>query len=232
MGIKGINNKPFIDLTTYIDLSVFDKIQPEILRGFVLARDIAQVGNLNIDPNWLHLDGTYTPLILAYEKFKKLDDYDPFKKAGQNLTTDQLATYLKFAFGGYDLYVTYHKHLLKEYFKSLDDWINQLNIFDEIDDTFIMTIDGGGITFEHHHPPVDINDIDKPSEFIHIRPNLIRPMYVRDSDTMEKYYVNARVAYWNDQDRHGGDPTYTPTYAIRIDGKFTKKFKEKIYNTN
>jgi hypothetical protein len=57
-------------------------------------------------------------------------------------------------------------------------------------------------------------------------------MYVRDSLTLEKYYVNSRVAYWNDQDRHGGDPSNTPTYAIRIDGKFTEKFKEKIYDTN
>lgn len=229
MAIKGINGKVFVDLTNLIDLSVFDKLQPEIIKGFALAREVAQIGNLNVDPEWLYLDGTFTPLILAHEKYKKLNDNDPLKIAGQNLTIDQLATYLKFAMGGYDLYVTYHRHLLDNYFPSLNSWIKNLNVFERIDDTFIMTMEAGGVTFEHHHPPVDSNDASKPSEFIHIRPNLLRPIYIRDSETLEKHYVNARVAYWNDQDRHGGDPVFTPAYAIRVDGVFTKEFRDKIY---
>jgi hypothetical protein len=130
--------------------------------------------------------------------------------------------------GGYDLYITYQKNLFEDYFPGLLNWINNLEIFQTITDAYIMTVDSGGIPFEHHHPPVDDNDISKLSEFVHIRPNLDRPFYVRDSLTRKKHYIDTRVAYWNDQDSHGGDIIFKPSYSLRIDGVFTDSFKEKI----
>lgn len=232
MGLKSINGKSYIDLSNYVDLSKFDEMQPNIFRGFALAKEFAQVGNLDILPEWLNLDSTeksYKPLIIAYEEYKQLPNDDPLIVNSSGLTIDQLATYLKFAFGGYDLYITYHIHLIEKYFSEFNQWMKNLDIFESIDNAFIMTMESGGIAFDHQHPPMYNDDTDKPSEFIYIRPNLDRPFYVRDNETLEKFYIDSRVAYWNDQDRHGGDAVLKPTYSVRIEGKFTQEFKNIIY---
>ena len=228
MAIKGIKGQPFINLTNVIDLTEFDEIQPEFFKGFALAKNLAQIGNLDIDHNWLDISGNYKPLIIAYEEFKSLPNNHELKIATKDLTKDELATFLKFAFGGYDLYTTYHKHLFEDYFPSFNKWIKKINVFETITDAFIMTMEAGGISFEHRHPPVNPNDTSILSEFIHIRPNLLKPFYVRNPKTLEKNYINSRIAYWNDQDPHGGEPIMQPAYSIRIDGKFTDDFRNKI----
>ena len=42
--IKGINNQPYIDMTSYLDMDAFDKMQPEIYKGFAEARMFAKEG--------------------------------------------------------------------------------------------------------------------------------------------------------------------------------------------
>lgn len=229
--MKLVNNKPFIDLSEYIDLKSFDQIQPKIWRGLAKAKNLAQIGNLDISPNSLDLDGSefeYLPLCSALEEFNLLNNDNPIKLYSQDLSKDELATYLKFGLGGYDLYITYQKFLFEDYFPELLMWIKNLNIFDRIDDYYIMTMEAGGISFDHRHPPIDENNHELISEFVHIRPNLDRPFYVRDTETLEKHYINTRAAYWNDQGRHGGDPVMKTTYSLRIDGKFTEEFRNKI----
>ena len=58
--------------------------------------------------------------------------------------------------------------------------------------------------------------------------NTKKPFYVWDPDTKNKVYLNARAAWWNDQDWHGGDAIKEQSYAIRIDGKFTEEFRKLI----
>ena len=75
MAIKGIQGQPFINLTNFIDLTEFDKMQSEFFKGFALAKNLAQIGNLDIDHNWLDINDNYKPLIIAYEEFKTLPKY-------------------------------------------------------------------------------------------------------------------------------------------------------------
>jgi hypothetical protein len=228
--MKGIGGQPYIDISDYVDIELFDELQPNIFKGIALAKHLAQVGNLELAMSNLDLNEyNFKPLIESYREFKELPSTHDIKINGRTFDTNQLATYLKYALGGYDLYVTYHKNLFEQYFPELLEWINQIHIFQSISDAYIMTLDAGGIAFEHHHPPVDDKDISKPSEFVHIRPNLDRPFYVRDSTNNEKYYIDTRVAYWHDQDRHGGDAVYKPSYSIRIDGVFTESFRKDIF---
>ena len=42
--IKGINNQPYIPMDSYLDMDTFDKLQPEIYRGFAEAREFAKEG--------------------------------------------------------------------------------------------------------------------------------------------------------------------------------------------
>ena len=40
----GINGKPYFDMEPYLDLDGFQKLQPEIIRGFADAREYAKEG--------------------------------------------------------------------------------------------------------------------------------------------------------------------------------------------
>ena len=40
--IRGINNQPYINMEPYLDMDAFEKMQPEIYRGFSEAREFAK----------------------------------------------------------------------------------------------------------------------------------------------------------------------------------------------
>ena len=212
------------DSTNYVDLAEFDKIHLEICYGIAKAEAHAKIGNLDISSNCLVETSDFKPLCVSFEEYNNLHRYDPLYINGQELSSNELAIYLKYAMQGYDLYTTYHRHLFNEYFPSLDNWLKSLDIFTDISDAYIMCMTAGGISFEHAHPAAE-----QQSEFIYIRPKIYRPFYVRCPHTNKKQYINTRVAYWNDQLIHGGDPIMQNTYALRVDGRFTKEFKEKIH---
>ena len=44
MAILGINNTPYYDMEPYLDMATFDRLQPEIIRGFADAREFAKEG--------------------------------------------------------------------------------------------------------------------------------------------------------------------------------------------
>ena len=250
--LKGILGNPYIDLSNYIDLNSFDNLHPEICRAFALARDKAAFGSVDVPEGFMHLkvyDNQFKPLYITYNDLLNLLDDDPLKVNGKDLQDNELTTYLKFAMGAYDLYSFYVLYDFKDgwrddtdirgtqqmadYFPSVIAWIDELvdqKVFSHIGRATFFVQEAGGISFEHRDPSVDPEYPDVPSEFIHLRPSLDRPFYVRDSETLEKTYINTRAGYWNDQDYHGGDPVLRPTYSFRIDGKFTDEFKEKIKN--
>lgn len=249
--IKGIKENPYIDLSSLIDHSSFLKIHPEICRSFALASKFSAIGNLNVPEGFMNLkvyQDTFIPLHKSYETFLKLQDSHPIKINAQGLNDADLATYLKYALNGYDLY-SYHFLIdfkegwrtkdplygitpVAEYFPEVVNWVQKLvdlKVFTNIGRAAFFIQEAGGISFEHKDPSVDPEHPEILSEFIHIRPNLNRPFYVRDNDTLEKHYINTCIAYWNDQDYHGGDSVMEPSYAFRIDGVFTDEFRKLIY---
>jgi hypothetical protein len=38
--ITGINNIPYFDMEKYLDMDTFEKLQPEIFRGFAESREL------------------------------------------------------------------------------------------------------------------------------------------------------------------------------------------------
>jgi len=251
--IKGINRKPYIDLSKFIDLKSFRDLHPEICRGIALGTKDAAQGSIDVPDDFMNLEvygNSFKPLHKSYEEFLNLSDTDPIKINGIDFKDNDLSTYLKFSLGAYDLY-SFHvlidfengwrgsnqiigEQNSSKYFPGVMSWIKSLvsnNIFSHVGRATFFIQEAGGISFEHRDPSVDPEFPDIVSEFIHIRPNLNRPFYIRDKETLEKYYIDTEIAYWNDQDYHGGDPVLMPTYAFRVDGKFTEEFKKKIYGT-
>ena len=258
--IKGINNKPYIDLDQYMDMDTFDKLQPEIFRGFALARPYAKEGTW-MKPGFTTEEMSYQwnwkPIYKAVEEYLELPDDHPIKVGGWELysnikdhnTRNIFTRYLKMSMGAYDPYTYYYLYeegdwndrgaprnrtTEAEYFPNTVEWVEKTldnNIFEHIGRVIFFVCEHDGIPFEHRD--LDIKNglnVIKPhrNEFIHIRPNTKKGFYIWDPEKQNKVYINSRCAWWNDVDWHGGDKIMEQSYSLRIDGKFSEEFREKL----
>ena len=75
--MHGINNQPYFDMTPYLDMYQFDKLQPEILTGFAVARHYAKEGTW-MAPGFTFDDMSYKPhwkpIYQAMNEFMALPD--------------------------------------------------------------------------------------------------------------------------------------------------------------
>lgn len=258
--IKGINGKPYFDMEPYLDMDTFDKLQPEIYRGFAEAREFAKEGTW-MAPGFTFEDMSYQhnwkPIYKAMQDFLALPDDDPIKMGGIDLykdfknykTRNKFTRYIKMAMGAYDPYIYYflweegnwddrpgERQLTEEskHFPGVVEWVLKLKenkIFDHIGRVIFFHCEADGIPFEHRD--LDARNgmnVVKPhrNEFIHIRPNTKKAMYVWDPEKKNKVYLNTRAAWWNDVDWHGGERIMEQSYSLRIDGKFSDEFRKKL----
>lgn len=242
-----IGDRLFINLEDFIDLTEFDSLHLEICRGMATGQHLAFHGLQTINPGTINPNGqgySVKPVYEAYSIWNSLPDTDPLKVAGKNLTFNQLTSYLKFAFGSYDLYSIY-KILdvdfqqngigeIENHFPNLIKWIlgfETAGIFSFIHSANLLSLEAGGIPWEHYDPEVT-NETGGKSEFIHIKTDLDRPFYMIDPKTLERVYMNTRVAWWDENDWHGGEPIQRPSYTLRINGSFSRNFKKTIGLSN
>jgi hypothetical protein len=199
----------------------------------------------------------WKPLYQAMEEFLALPDSDPIKIAGMELYTDfknykqrnKFTRFLKMSMGAYDPYIYYFlweegswdnrtapRKLTEEaeHFPTVVKWIEDMiadRIFEHVGRVIFFHCDHDGIPFEHRDLDAN-NGMDQTfphrNEFIHIRPNTKKAMYLWDPETKNKVYLNSRAAWWNDQDWHGGERIMEQSYSLRIDGKFTEEFRKKL----
>jgi hypothetical protein len=259
--IQGINNTPYFDIEPYLDMKSFDDLQPEIYKGFALARPYAKEGTW-MTPGFSFNDMSYKihwkPIYQAIDEFLKLPDNDPIKKGGWDLwcnvpkghyERNLFTRYLKISMGAYDPYVYYflweegnwnnrpaERQLTQEaeYFPNVVNWVVDLKtkgIFEHIGRVIFFHCEADGIPFEHRDLDAKNGiDVVKPhrNEFIHIRPNTKKAFYLWDPESQNKTYINTRAAWWNDVDWHGGEKIIEQSYSLRIDGKFTESFRQKL----
>ena len=176
--IKGINDKPYFNLEKFIDMDSFDRLQPEIIRGFAEARDYAKEGTWmkpGFDLNDMSYKMGWKPLYQAIEEFLSLPDTDPIKKGGIDLYRDfddfqvrnKFTRYVKMAMNAYDPYIYYflweqgswddrtkERKLTEEakYFSNTVKWIENMvdeNIFTSIGRVIFFLCESDGIPFEH-----------------------------------------------------------------------------------
>ena len=233
------NNQLFIDLEKHIDLTEWDNLKPEICRGIATAKDLAWDGIHftygEICPGAQGI--TVTPLWHMVKSWKDLPEDDAFKIAGKDLNHNQLTDYLKYSVGAYDFYRIYpvigEYNVLGEcstHFPGLIKWIHSLvdsGVFQSLYQVNIITVDSGGIPWEHRDPPSE-SPSSTLSEFVHIKTDCDRPFYIVDPATGDRVFMNTRAAWWNETVWHGGLPIQRPTYTLRINGTFTDKFRTRI----
>jgi len=206
--------------------------------------------DMSYQPHW-------KPIYKAAEEFAALPDGDPIKEAGMKLMPldfknfqqrNKFTRFLKMAMGAYDPYIYYYlweegswddrtapRKLTPEaeYFPNTVKWIESLvgTVFEDIGRVIFFHCEADGIPFEHRDLDAK-NGMNQTflhrNEFIHIRPNTKKAFYIWDPETKNKVYLNTRVAWWNDQDWHGGERIMEQSYSLRIDGKFTDEFRKKL----
>ena len=199
----------------------------------------------------------WKPIYQAMEEFLSLSKDDPIYQNGIDLYRDfknykirnKFTRYLKMAMGAYDPYIYYFlweegswddrtapRKLTEEaaHFPNVVKWVEDLinkGIFEHIGRVIFFHCEADGIPFEHRDLDAKNGmDITFPhrNEFIHIRPNTKKAMYLWDPENKNKVYLNTRAAWWNDQDWHGGERIMEPSYSLRIDGKFTEEFRKQL----
>ncbi len=251
--IRGINNKPFINLDPFIDIDAFSSLHHKICRGIVMSVDKKE-GNI-VEPGGF--DDAYEfhakPVFMALQEYHALPEDHEIRVIGREIgeyqNRDKFVLYLKLVLGAYDPYQFIFlkteeggwatrfedKEWTKdsEQFPELVTWINNLvttNVFKSLGRIIIFKAEHDCQMFMHRDLilPEETGYFDHKHEFIHLRANLDKPFYMWDPDTNIVHTVNSRATFFNDQDWHSGGKSNKQTYSIRIDGEFTDTFRELI----
>jgi len=197
----------------YLDMETFDKLQPEIYRGFAEAREFAKEGTWmkpGFTFNGMSYQHNWKPIYQAMEEFLALPDEDPIKQGGIDLYRDfkdykirnKFTRYLKMAMGAYDPYIYYFlwqegdwdhrpdaRQLTEEsqYFPGVVEWVLKLkenNIFEHIGRVIFFHLEADGIAFEHRD--LDANNGVFDSD--HYTPHRNEFIHVRPN-TKKSFYV-------------------------------------------
>ena len=211
MAIRGINNIPYFDMESYLDMSTFDKLQPEIIKGFALAREFAKEGTW-MEPGFTFDEMSYTPhwkpIYKAMQEFMQLDDSDPIKITGLKLMPrdfkdfkqrNEFTRFIKMALGAYDPYIYYYlweegswdersasRKLTEEseYFPNVVKWVEQTiddGIFEHIGRVIFFHCEADGIPFEHR-------DLDAKNGINKIFPHRNEFIHIRPN-TKKSFYL-------------------------------------------
>ena len=208
--IKGINGSPYIDMEQYLDMGAFEKLQPEIIRGFAEAREFAKEGTwmkpgFNFDNMSYKL--SWKPIYQAMDEFMELPKDDPIYQGGIDLFKDfknykqrnKFTRYLKMAMGAYDPYIYYFlweegswddrtapRKLTEEaaYFPNVVKWVEEHipnGIFEHIGRVIFFHCEADGIPFEHR-------DLDAKNGIDVVKPHRNEFIHIRPN-TKKAFYL-------------------------------------------
>lgn len=247
--MHGINGQPWIDLDSHIDVEGFKNLNLENIYG--ISRSFWDQGNYGPgvydrtkknDLFWLEAD-LYMKRHpdwqeIAELKFLDINEKRRYLKLRYGIYNPSHTIYLKKPIGR-----DYHSIANEaanpwtdnsRFFPNVVEWIKKLP-FESI---------GRALYFLHEHDCdlVMHSDLkhssnsavkyvaDQPhgTEFVWIRATKDKGFYVYDEANNVKHHVSSYSAWFNSYDVHGGDPTENMTYSLRIDGVFTKEFREKL----
>jgi hypothetical protein len=177
--IRGIDNKPYINLDPYLDIDGFKSLHPEICKGFALAREYAKEGTW-MSPGFNLEDMSYIinwkPIYKAFAEYQLLSEDHPIKQQGKEIFPTDFkdykqrnifTRYLKSAMGANDPYTYYflweegswEKRNAKrrptdeqQYFPGVVRWVENLvseDIIERIGRVIFFHCDHNGHAFEH-----------------------------------------------------------------------------------
>ncbi len=247
----GIDNKPFIDCSSFIDIEGIRSLEKEICFG--IAKSEIQAGIYGPGIRDLEKRKSFLTLTDKYKKNKaEISDLLELYTMNRN----QRSLFFKLYEGLYNASSTVYLRDVKEKINPLasksgphkkdysekdssekTDWTKDADFFPNLKkwiEALPFKEIGRTLFFIHEHDCELLVHKDgtnyKPheTEFLWINPCMIKKFYVWDEKTDERHYVETPVAFFNPYDWHGGDPVDRMTWSLRVDGKFTDEFKKLI----
>jgi len=240
----GIDNKPYIDCSEFLDLQTLIDLEIEICSGLALSNiksGIYGPGIVNAEKygNYLFMSKEIDnkPELHDEYRWKRMNQEQKrlFLKLYKNLYSPNNSVYLKDSID-YTSLQAYLKKGSSDYYKYCDNiihfprlkiWLE--NLVNEVFEEF-----GRTLFFIHEHDCELLIHRDgtqqRPhkNEFLWINPMGVKSFFIYDEINDKKHYVNCKAAFFNDLDMHGGERNDSMTWTLRIDGVFTNSFREKI----
>lgn len=236
--MTGIDDKPFIDCQSFVDISYLENNYKELC--LKIAKSTIQQG---VYGPGVFKEDEYGSYIKYMRKYLK---EDPDMITG--LTRDQQNIFFKLYEGMFSAStVCYIRNFkdpasLKSYLRKSTadgtDWTNNKEIFSNLIDWIYNQLpftEVGRILFFIHEHNCEIpihrdgtNYHPHTNEFLWINPRGTKKFFVYNEETGEKNYVNTPVAFFNDLDLHGGDPINSMSWSLRVDGTFTDEFRKQL----
>jgi hypothetical protein len=239
--MQGIKNEPFIDVAKYLPIDELKAMEKDICIGISKSKINAGVYGPGVAN-----EKQYKSVIGLLGKYMRSSDPEDRELIAE-LNNEQRSLFFKLYEGMYSastvVYLrdfkeakslsTYMKKGSKEatyftenakHFPKLLEWIDTLP-FDEVGRVIFFLHDHDSQLLLHRDGP---GYIPHKNEFLWLNPCEKKKLYIYNEDTEEKNYIVTPAAFFNDLDMHGGDSCSTMTWSLRIDGKFTEKFKKQL----
>ena len=239
--IRGIRGQPYIDLDPYLDIERLQSMHESICAGLAKSERIVGSYGDGVEKSQGILD-----MFEAEVQYKALPPDHPVKRHGNLLQHDKnaLRYYLKLVWGVYSPNTSvYLRSTMGHHTKILAEacqWTRNVDHFPEllrfIHELLFESL--GRIVFFIHeqycpiatHADIRSDRRHNPhlNDFIWMRTRLDKSFFLYDTETGAKHPVHGYSAFFNDHDFHGGDPTPTTTFSIRVDGIFNQSFRKAL----
>lgn len=112
------------------------------------------------------------------------------------------------------------------HFKFLFDWLAAQNLFEQWGRVVFFITEPGERSLIHRDYPT--NETTPTDEFIWIDLTRSKQFFIWDADSQRENPIKSRAAWFNNRKWHGSHPTNNCAWSLRIDGVFTKKFRDLL----
>ena len=230
-----INDKPFIELDNFLNLSTLDKFEEEICLGFAKSE------------KYISLGSTPTQSILNSNNHSAFQDVKRQAKLRYpDLTEKELEWYSLIKGGEAHGYVLFLKNIKRypedfrykslkdhciyapaaEHFKFLFKWIDEQNCFKEYG-RVLFFVSHPGQTGMIHKDNVGIENLKDQYLWITGK-KFPKSIFLYDKTSEERIYAKSRSTVFDNRNYHGTEnPHECATWSLRIDGVFNEDFLEK-----
>jgi hypothetical protein len=232
-----VNDQPWVDLSTHIDISALEQHQSAFAYAIAKYPEQIYTSLVGVQAN------LYDQTQIELGDFAKGLVGDPTSDARQIATKlgslGRFYTYCKYMHPVVSLnqamyirvmkqdhYSTKHLHdscidtPVTNDFKFLFEWIDSQNVFNEYGRVVMFINEPGVKTVTHRDYP---NPRSHRNEFIWLTLNSLKRFFVLDNDGT-KHYTDSRVIYFDNANWHGSEPCQFANWSLRIDGVFSDDF--------
>lgn len=236
--MRGIYNKPWLDLDPLLPLHLLDVEEMEL--------GMCQV------PRIMNVFGKYNPRDFLYFTDPPIGSSDRVKDFYAKAPAQDVQFFTKLAYGVFSPGISIKLSYCDRYHPIMVDDPAQWrqahhelfpSVFRFIKESGVFSSTGRINFFVHdHYCPIPVHTdywhkdanpevgyhAAHEKEFLWLNPRMLKSLYVLDDETKERHVITSKSAWFNSLDLHGGDAVDVMTWTLRIDGKFSPEFKLKV----